>query len=96
MANPIFKTQKAYIRYLRWKRRVAQIISIVSVLLLFLYIVMMNAHSFTAWLAFAAYGLLMMILNHHAKQAFLKQDPETAEKEEQVRFAYENRKRLRK
>ena len=96
MGNPIFKTQKAYIRYLRWKRRVTQIISIVSVLLLFLYIVRMNSHSFTVWLVFAAYVLLMVVLNHHAKQEYLEKDPDTARKEEQARFAYENRKRLRK
>lgn len=96
MGNPIFKTQKEYIRYLRWRRRVTQIVSIVSVLLLFLYIVLMNANNLTAWLVFAAYGLLMVVLNHHAKQEYLKKDPETVRKEEQARFAYENRKRLRK
>ena len=96
MGNKVFKTQKEYIRYLRWRRRVTQIISIVSVLLLFLYIAMMNSHSLTAWLVFAAYVLLMVVLDYHAKQEFLKKDTETAKQEEQARLARENRKRISK
>jgi len=80
MGNKVFKTQKEYIRYLRWRRRVTQIISLVSVMLLFLYIVLMNFYSLTAWLIFTAYALLIVVLNHHAKQEILKEDTETAKK----------------
>ena len=96
MDNKVFKTQKEYIRYLRWRRRVTQIVSIVSVLLLFLYIVLMNANNLTAWLVFAAYVLLMVVLDYHAKQEFLKKDTETAKQEEQARLAREHRKRISK
>ena len=96
MDNKVFKTQKEYIRYLRWRRRVIQIVSIVSVLLLFLYIVFMNANNLTVWLVFAAYVLLMVVLDYHAKQEFLKKDTETAKQEEQARLARENRKRISK
>lgn len=96
MGNKVFKTQKEYIRYLRWRRRIFQIISIVSVLLLFLYVVMMNSHSLTAWLVFTAYLFLMAILNHHEKQEYLKEDTETAKKEEQARLAHDNKKKISK
>ena len=96
MGNKVFKTQKEYIRYLRWQRRVTQIISIVSVLLFFLYIVLMNSHSLAAWLIFTAYVLLMVILNYHAKQEFLKKDTETAKNEAQARLARDNKKKIRK
>jgi len=96
MGNKVFKTQKEYIRYLRWQRRVTQILSIVSVLLLCLYIVLMNSHSLTAWLVFAAYVLLMVFLNYHAKQELLKKDTETAKQEEQARLARNNKKKISK
>lgn len=94
MDNRIFKTQKEYIRYLRWRRRVGQIVTIVSIILLFLYILIANPHSFVAWLFFAAYVLVIVILDYHAKQEFLKKDTETAKKEAQARLAHENRKRI--
>ncbi len=96
MGNKVFKTQKEYIRYLRLRRRTTQIISIGSVFLLFLYIVLMNPQSMTVWLVFAAYVLLIVILNHFAKQEFLKKDTETAKKESQVRLAHNIRKKMRK
>ena len=96
MSNKVFKTQKEYMRHLRWRRRITQSISILSVVLLFLYIVLMNAHSLTAWLIFVAYVLLTVVLDYHAKQEFLKKDTETAKQEEQARLARENRNRISK
>lgn len=96
MGNKVFKTQEEYIHYLRWRRRVTKIITAGSVILLFLYIVIANPHNLIAWLAFAAYVLLMVFLNYHAKQEFLKKDTETARKEAQARLAHQNKKKLSK
>ena len=96
MSNKVFKTQKEYMRHLRWRRRITQSISILSVVLLFLYIVLMNAHSLAAWLIFVAYVLLMVVLDYHAKQEFLKKDTETAKKETQARLVHENKKKISK
>jgi phosphatidylglycerophosphate synthase len=90
------KTQKEYIRHLRLRRRVTLIISIGSVLLLFLYIVLKNPQNLTVWLVFAAYVLLIAILNHFAKQEFLNKDTETAKKESQERLTHNIRKKMRK
>ena len=96
MGSRIFKTQKEYIRHLRWRRRVTKIITIFSGVLLFLYIVVTIPRNLSAWLVFAAYVLLMVVLDYHAKQEFLKKDTETAKQEEQARLARENRKRISK
>ena len=96
MDNRVFKTQKEYICHIRWRRRIGQIVTIVSIILSFLYILIANPHSFVAWLVFAAYVLLMVILNYHAKKEYLKEDTETAKKEDQERLAVENEKRISK
>ena len=96
MDNRVFKTQKEYICHIRWRRRIGQIVTIVSIILSFLYILIANPHSFVAWLVFAAYVLLMVILNYHAKKEYLKEDTETAKKEEQARLACNNKKKTSK
>ena len=96
MDNRIFKTQKEYILHLRRRRLVGQIFTIVSIILLFLYILIVNPHSLNAWLILAAYVLLMVILNYHAKQELLKKDTETAKKEAQARLVCDNKQKIKK
>ena len=96
MGHKIFKTQKQYIRYIRWRHRVTQIMTIVSVLLLLLHIILVNPYSIAAWLVFTTYLVFTIILNHCAKQEYLRTDTEAAKKDAQERFAKENKMRLRK
>ena len=94
--NKVFKSQKEYMRYLRWRRSVIHIITVCSVLLLLIWILSVNPYSFGAWMLFAAYILIMVILSYHAEQEYLKKDKDVANEKAQEKLAAENRKRINK